>query len=421
MKNFIEELQKLPPDDLPELEGTKLSENCMERIKMRTHRNISESQGSAGHAAKLKIIRRAFSVIAAAAMITVMATAVFAYREEIYSGLAETGRNIREFFTREEEIIDPKAEMIHETAEESGVTLTVEKAVRDGEQEYLCVTVKNHDGLFDGEILTCEGYTLRKKADYPGAVMPKNGYSIMTDRKLGMMGVYAGDIFKLMREEPTDTVELMIPVTINGEGSYRFTVDRLMTVSEEMNGEEYTGKLLSEVVAEELTVDFTINSELASLDRTVLACDRNFEVMGAVLTLDSITVSPLEIVVDIRDEIGQKIEIDGWMTDADDCLTHYYKLYNIIKDDPDTDDEKAKEIYKNVRPKEEYDVKIAFTEEELAVVESQSYLSHGYASDPGLVRQTFKTLMPVYPDEIARIWLENINDPEDVIVIWEKN
>jgi len=417
MKNFIEELQKLTPDDLPGLEGEKLNAKSIERIKDRAHRNVFESRGKSGMRARLKI-RRVVSVIAAAAMITIMSTAVFAYRDEIYSGLAETGRNIREFFTREEEIIDPKAEMIHKCAEESGVSLTVEKIVRDGDQEYLCITFENHESLFDGDILTCESYILRKKADDPGAIMPKNGYSIMTNRKLGINGVYAGDIFELLRENPTDTVELMIPVSIDGEGSYRFTVEKLMTVSEEVDSKGYTGNLLREVIAEELTVDFTVNGELEALDRTVIESGRDFEVMGATLTLDSITVSPLEIVVDIKDKIGQTIEVAGWTTAADDCLTQYSRLYNQIR--AVTSPEEAREIYKDIRPKELYDIRIAFTDESLAVDERNSILSFGFAFDPGLVRQTFRTVTPVYPDEITRIWLENENNPDDVIVIWEK-
>ena len=417
MKNFIEELQKLSPNELPEIEAVKLSENSIKRITARTQRKISESHMNERLYSAGKI-RRMVSVIAAAAMITVLSTVVYAYKEVIYTGLAETGRNIREFFTREEEIIDPKAEMIHESTEESGITLTVEKAVRDGNQEYLCITIENHDGLFDGDILTCESYTLRKKADYPGAIMPKNGYSIMTDRKLGINGVYAGDIFKLLREKPADTIELIIPVAIDGEGSYRFTVEKLMTVSEEVDSNGYTGNLLREVIAEELTVEFTVDSELESLDRTIIECGRDFEVMGATLTLDTITVSPLEIVVDIRDEIGQKIEVEGWTTDADDCLTYYSKLYNQIK--AVTSQEEAREIHKNIRPKELYDIRIAFTDESLAVDERNSSLSFGFAFDSGLVRQTFRTVTPVYPDEIARIWLENENNPDDVIVIWEK-
>ncbi|MBR3996814.1 MAG: DUF4179 domain-containing protein, partial [Clostridia bacterium] len=160
MKKFMEELQKLSPNELPEIEAVKLSENSIKRITARTQRKISESRMNERVYASGKI-RRMVSVIAAAAMITVLSTVVYAYKEEIYTGLAETGRNIREFFTREEEIIDPKAEMIHESAKESGITLTVEKIVRDGDQEYLCITVENHDGLFDGDILTCESYTLR--------------------------------------------------------------------------------------------------------------------------------------------------------------------------------------------------------------------------------------------------------------------
>ena len=150
--------------------------------------------------------------------------------------------------------------------------------------------------------------------------------------------VDAGDIFALLRDEPADTVELMIPVTIDGEGSYRFTVDRLMTVSEEVDYEGYTGNLLREVIAEELTVDFTVDGELESLDRTVIECGREFYVMGVLLTVD----------------------------------------------------------------------------------ERNSILSFGYAFDPGLVRQTFRTVNPVYSEEIVRIWLENENDPDDVIVIREQ-
>ncbi|MBQ8186977.1 MAG: DUF4179 domain-containing protein [Clostridia bacterium] len=414
MKNFINELHKLTPDQLPGIEPVKLSEKQIERITSRAKARIADAD-RIQKPCRRPVFRRAAAIAAAAVLTAVMSTTVFAYRD----ALAETGRIILDFFTREEEIIDPKSEMIHASAVESGITLEAVKAVRDGDNTYLYVTLTSHDGDFPAGLITCESYTLYKTGEAV-PVTPKNGYGVMTERKLGITGLQAGDIFADLRDCRTDAIELYLPVRITGEGEYRLTVDHLISVTEEMQSGCYTGNLLSELLAEELTVDFTIDSELEPLDRAVIECDSEFTVSGVTLKLDCITVTPLEIIVDIRDELGETIAVEGWNTPELDCLGHYSMLYNSLLADMPYDADAARELYTQIRPKDFYNVKIAFTDDRLTVDEQNSYWGHSFASDPGLFRQTFRTDTPVYPVEIARIWLENVSDQNDVIVIWDK-
>lgn len=414
MKNFINELHKLTPDQLPGIEPEKLSDKQIERITSRTKSRIADAdriQKPRRH----PTLRRAAAIAAAAVLTAVMSTTVFAYR----GAIAETGRIILDFFTREEEIIDPKAEMIQASAEESGITLEAVKAVRDGNDTYLYITLTNHDGNFPAGLITCESYTLYKTGEEI-PVTPKDGYGVMTKCQLGITGVQAGDIFADLRDRQTDMIELYLPVRITDEGDYRLTVDHLISVTEEMQSGHYTGNLLRELLAEELTVDFTLDSEPEPLDRSVIECDSNFKVCGVTLTLDSITVTPLGILVDIRDELSETIQVEGWTTPALDCLQHYSMLYNSLLADMPYDADAAGKLYTQIRPKDFYDVKIAFTDERLTVDAQNSYWEYGFHSDPELFRQTFRTDTPVYPEEIARIWLENVSDKNDVIVIWEK-
>lgn len=423
MKNFFDELYKLTPDELPGIEPNKLSEKQIGRIASKTHKKIS---GKCSIRSRPHLLRRAVTVAAAAALITVMATTTFAYRDAITDGIAQTGRLIMDLFSREEEMIDPKSEIIALSDEESGIRLEVEKAVRDGDDTYLYLTIKNLNENFDSTLITCESYTLYQSASPLSSepqITPKKGWGVIENRLLGINGVYAGDILANLRNQPsTDTIKMILPVSINGAGIYRFTIDKLMHVSEEMDSEGYTGNLLREVIAEELTVDFTIEGELEPLERTVIECENDFTVSGVTLTLDQITVSPLEIVVDIRDMHGEKITVSDWETEALDCLHHYYHLYNLIKADENMSQEDSNALFAEIRPTDFYDVKIEFTDENLKIDEFRSTSVYGYAFGPdqNLHREVFRTVTPVYPEEIARIYLVNFNDPDDRIIIWEK-
>ncbi len=418
MKNFMNELHKLTPDQLPELETQKLTEKQIRCIAEQTKKCIHNT-GLIQKEHKRPVIRRAAVIIAAAALTAVMSTTVFAYHDVISSGLAETGRIILDFFSREEEIIDPKAEIIYESDTESGITLEVIKAVRDGSDTYLYAELTNHDGYFASSIITCDSYTLYKTGEAI-PVTPKNGYGIMTERKLGMTGLQAGDIFADLRSCQTNRIELCLPVRITEEGDYRLTINHLISVTEETESGHYTGNLLRELITEELTVDFSLDSELESLEKSIIECNSEFTVCGVSLTLDSITVSPLAIVIDIRDELGETIEVEDRTTAALDCLHHYSTLYDSILADFPYDENNARELYARIRPSDFYDIKIAFTDERLTIDEQNSFWEYAFYSDPELFRQTFCTNTPVYPEEIARIWLENVSDKNDIIVIWEK-
>jgi len=104
-------------------------------------------------------VRRMAAVLAAALLLAGGTVTAFAVNPDI----AET---VRQFFTREEILIDGKAQMIGQRDGENGIVLSVDKAFRDGNTVYLSCTLTNTEGVFEGYLLTTEELTFA--TDYCG-------------------------------------------------------------------------------------------------------------------------------------------------------------------------------------------------------------------------------------------------------------
>lgn len=413
MSRFINELHKLSPDSLPEIKPTEVSESDMKRIIELTQKKLNENQTKSSRR-PVSAFKRIAYVFAAAVILMTSATAVYAYRDDIYTGVIETGEAIKKFFTREEELVDQKAVMLDAETVVEEITMTVEKAVRDGDQGYLYVTLKNNSSDFNGYLLSCDEMRLE--------ILENRGdeeeYVEIYSRIMGAAGIYAGEALHPIREDETDTIEMILPLAVTEAGDYRLTFTNLFAATEEDVGTKYDENMYVTTYADEISVDFTIDSELQTLDEIVIEPKKEFAINDAVFTLEEISISPIEIKVYIADRVDQTVEIDGITTPAKGYLTLFWDVLEIPGKGNYSEWNKywIEEFYPL-----SYEICIDFYDDVASIDEYESGCGSRYRKGAVYVEQTFKLNSPAYLTDIERIYLRNNGSPEDIIVIWTQD
>lgn len=347
-------------------------------------------------------VRRMAAVLAAALLLAGGTVTAFAVNPDI----AET---VRQFFTREEILIDGKAQMIGQRDGENGIVLSVDKAFRDGNTVYLSCTLTNTEGVFEGYLLTTEELTVKK---YTGP-HPEHGrippiYETELSLTMGDTGIYAGEVLKLLPDEPTDTLELMLelPFGSDMEGQYVLAFDRLYTVEKIWDSVE---DAVHTEYAESLEVTFDLGALTEALDVYEESPMLDIELFGGRVTFTNIRISPIEIYLEFTDLYGDTVTVEEY-PDIPFSPIEYLLWLRTLREHPDVSFESYMELSYIYRPE------VTFRDGVSAVDEETSYgWSKPYSEDR---TEVIRLTNPIFPSDIEKISLV-CEMTGDEIVIWE--
>lgn len=417
MNKFICEIQKLGVGELPEIKPLRTSKRDINRVGGAVYAKLAAEGGSIDYkhfSRSIITLRRALAIIAAVILLLGASVTVYAYRLEIVEG-------IKRILTREEELIDQKSEMIDESARDGEVTLTVEKAIRDGDKMYLYLTFKNGGGKFDGAALLFDSMTLERRN---GEYTDREVYEPVSYAVMSKDGLLAGDILYYLGYEPVSEFNALLPFDVSEAGEYRLTIDRLYSCDERDETGAYTGEFKYTDYADVLTVNFSLDGLTEPLAAAEYEPMTEFTVNGATLTLTKLRISPIEITFEVSDLIGQTLKYGGYEFSAVDCLCALYNplginqeleypLWNKFREDYISED-----IASHI-----YQVKIEFYGGVSSVDSSNSHTESGYFGaydENGMkraMRSVSKLTAPIYESDIARIYIER--EDGDTVTIWE--
>lgn len=218
---------------------------------------------------------------------------------------------IKSLFQREQELIDPYAAVIDETAEAEGVSMRMDKIARDGDRYIIYLHLARPEG-FEPGFLTHNGITIEQKAE-DGSLIPCTEITGTQNAETALLaGITLTEI-----TEKTSELDLLLTVRrdslcFNGveSGDFRLTVNELATVQyDEANGgtAKYAAKY-----ADMLTVDFEFDeSKAESLPEKVSYPNIEFEVDGSKFKLTEMRFSSMHLEMHIEDPIGETFEVAG--------------------------------------------------------------------------------------------------------------
>ena len=331
------------------------------------------------------------------------------------------GEAIKRVFTREEELIDQNAVFIDQTVSKDQITLTVEKAVRDGDTGYLYLTLASGTTPFKGTALLYDTLKLERLIKY--RIHEK--YETIFEDHMGEKGLLAGKVLHFLGKEPADTVKIILSLPLSEAGEYRLTLTRLFSAFDEVDESgEYTGNIRYIEYADELTVSFKLDEMENEIYSAAYTPMKTFEIGDATLTLESLRITPVKIELSIIDKIGQTVELGGYKFPATEYLKGFYFPEGM---EHGSDEYKAyiKE-HKDDILNMAYEIRIKFKDDVSTVNKSTSGLSWLVHNLDGIDRvyATFNLLSPVYESDIECIYLERKDGiygsgEGDIIVIWE--
>lgn len=276
--------------------------------------SLIENAVSYEPAAKIKAssarpVKRVAAVAVAAVMCVALAVTCFANAE----GIQEA---IKSIFSREEELIDPYAAMIDESTEAEGISVTVDKIAKDGDNYIIYVHLRNPAGFEPGylyydqieiEQQTSKGWKTRYSLAGVGIKDPETA-------------LLAGTSWTKV-ESKTQDLDLLIKVDAasphfdnmyadSKTNDFRLSIYELATIQivEENGGypkcfDPYFDKL---------SVDFEFDeSKVEPLPEKVSYPNVDFEIDGTTFRLTEIRYSPMHLVFAVEDPNCEIIEVDG--------------------------------------------------------------------------------------------------------------
>lgn len=305
-------------------------------------------------------IKALSSIVVAAALCIVLAVTCFANTEEISAVISS-------LFKREQEYIDPYAQIINKSDTEDNILMTVRKVAKDGDNYILYLSLHNETEVFAKGYLTYDSISLDYKSRGETCNYGKialRGTTMVDGRKTIMAGVHFEHI-----TTPTKDVnlQLIIPGGSKADvvdpnicrewesGKYHFEVNGLAVLPYTLDEE---GLIVPEDeyidYADKLEVDFDYDAgDVEDLPATVLYPNRDFELDGTTFRITKIvhTATSLKVTIEDMDkELSEygglhfwgTAKLDGyispveypWTPDVDDAgdKTGYYKADEFIKD-----------------------------------------------------------------------------------------
>ena len=367
-----------------------------------------EEQASAPLQRTYRPLKRVCVLTAAALLLGVGTISAAAYVNP------EIGEAVMRIFTREEELIDPHAVLIGAQDTRETASLTVEKAVRDGDTTYLYCTITRADGVFDGHIFTAEHLSLMQtvtETNQAGRAVSRT-YPVR-NRGMGEAGILAGDILKVLPEEPADSVRLILPLKLGEDTSGEYT----LTLTEPFTTVSLPdGTFPRTVIADELSVTFTlgeIEEEMEVYEETPMT---EIELGGGTVTLERVRISPVEVTVEISDPEGEMVPVPGHPeleVPVIDYLRCFITLHECRTGGWETITREEHAALNDYA----YQIEIRLRDGVTTVDDANSYGRLGHAADD-CVTEYFRLNDPIYPEDVEKIVLYCYSTGDE-IVIWE--
>ncbi len=254
-------------------------------------------------------------------------------RETVVRTAEKVSAVIEKILTREEERIDPYAVQVgvSSVGEESGVTVTMDKFIRDGTNAHMKLTFAS-PVPFDGYILQCDALVLSRKEIIEGRYKTREKWTPVLHLRWGEIGILAGDILSLL-EEGQSEVSLWLEISPDriGEtvdlptGEYRLEIVRLFAADDHTEQPADPSSYFACTEYGDFTIPFHLTEEISVIPETTLTPNLPFLLGGTYfeekvdfvegvtypdgvpMVLESIRFHPLYIEVLITTEVQDNI------------------------------------------------------------------------------------------------------------------
>ena len=307
---FKELLDSCDPELLPELKVNEIPAPSAKRIKKLVSAQLKTPEfGSSG---KRSIGHRITSILTAAAalagLVIGLRIALIPERGDLITNIAE---GLKQIFTREEELIDPHAEFIENSASdaEGKTRITAVKLFGDGEQYYLRLRVDCEAIKY--RLIMHGGIKLEKDNEL---IFSLQGYDIddTGSTKQIAAAIMAGDIWTQV-EPGADSFEFDIKLNQSKptDGDYILTIGSLYSADLGSDGDN--SGLQTELICKEITLPLTLKIPETDLDKveyspnTVVKVGN--EALGLVdLRVNTVTITPLKMHMELSFPYNQRLE-----------------------------------------------------------------------------------------------------------------
>ncbi|MDD4774033.1 MAG: DUF4179 domain-containing protein [Eubacteriales bacterium] len=369
-----------------------------------------------------RLAARLLAAVFITAALLGMSICVYALNENFRQYINTAAENVRKFLTREEELIDSKAVMIDSSVTDSGVILTVKKAVRDGDVTFLYYSLENTEGEFSGTALVYDTLVLERRVKTN--MQNRFRYETVYENRMTQVGLLASDILYLLDGGPVTKVDIILPLNLTKEKTdeYRLTITGLSGVdaSGSMSGKD---DLIVTRYTQELSVEFKLGDIKEQLSVTEFEPMTEFDIQGRIFTIESMRISPIKIEISIADMTGEEFtfeEYPEYIWEPIDYLTGFWRYWTGNNCEYDKVWNDAKELNKrSYRCFIQYSDS-ASSDECVAVSWKPLNLYNGRST----VGYIFEPKAPIRPDDIECIYLERVDGlfygaEGETIVIWE--
>lgn len=414
INKFIELLHDSDHGVLPDIKLNKMPRSMKKRIFHATHKKPV-----------WRFARRLFAAVFIIAALLSMTVCVYALNEDFRQYINTAAENVKKFLTREEELIDSKAVMIDSSVTDSGVILTVKKAVRDGDVTYLYYSLENTEGEFSGTALVYDTLVLERRIQTN--LRNRIRYETVYENHMTPAGLLAGDILYLLDGGPETKVDIVLPLNLTevNTDEYRLTVTGLSGVdaSGSVSGKD---DLIVTGYTQTLSVEFKLGDIKEQLSVTEFEPMTEFDIQGHIFMFESMRISPVRIEISVADMTGEEFTFDEYpeyIWDPTDYLTGFWRYWtgNNCKYDKVWSD--ANELNKR-----SYRCFIQFSQSVSsdACEAVLSWKPPDISGSRGTVYYIFEPAEPIRPDDIERVYLERTDGlfygaEGETIVIWERN
>ena len=328
------------------------------------------------------------------------------------------GEAVLRIFTREEKLIDTHAVQIGAAEEEETASLCVEKAVRDGNTTYLYCRIARSDGMMEGEFLLAEHIRVMQTVEEINSRgdSVRRTHSVM-DRPMGLEGILAGDILKVLSDPPAESVRLILPLQLgeHTEGEYSLTLTEPFTAVSLPDG-----TFARTVIADELSVSFVLSDIIEELDVYEVFPMTEFPLGGGTVRLKSVRITPLEVRVTMDDPTGIPVPVPGH-PELEVSVVEFLRGFVSLHEWEDEGWTKlhSREEYTALNRAYSWDIELVLRDGVSEIDMANSYGRWSGAEDRSVV-EYFRLTSPIYPEDVRKITLRCYGSGEEM-EIWPGN
>ncbi len=261
---------------------TKLSPSHQKRLHKRIKRLVDK--GMAEKRYHYRMPRRI--LVPLAALLSLLLIGCSAATPEVRETVVRTAEKvsavIERILTREEQQIDPYAVPIDAacTNEESGVTVSVDKLIRDGTKTHMKLTFASPTA-FDGYLLQFDNLTLAQNTDTEGKYKTTKKWANVLDLRWGEAGIMAGELLSLLEENQSSlSVWLVIDEETLPLTEYQLTLTRLFAADDIEDPTANTGSWFDCTEYGDFTINFQLTREIPVIPETDVTYNLPFTLDG---------------------------------------------------------------------------------------------------------------------------------------------